>query len=298
LIIEYADEDDTDDDDHFLVDVEKPSCLRCLLSSDCDTFSVPSDGVTSDGVTSDVNGPAVARASTRSPSPSQSTLCGSASSFDAPPPAFLTNKELGDIIHEKADMLLKVIAPDRMKTINKLTHLSKTYTALKVKVVDQFLELLAQEQEEEMHNLARLHPQENRNSPVQYELVLRCAGEPDLDKKYLLGKALLCFSVQFKITDKENVGNHKVSSTVDSEDEFAGWYEPNSFKTKVGMLFGWLKDQGVQYCSSDFNGGEQILCMSDFFPSYIILTLIFFSYLFVQMETLLHTNKKDTAKLE
>jgi hypothetical protein len=294
LIIECADEDDTDDDDLFLVDAEKPSCLRCLLSSDCDTFSVPSDGVTSD-----VIGPAVARATTRSPSPSQSTLCGSASSFDAPPPAFLTNKELADRIHEKADMLLKGIAPDRMKTINKLTHLSKTYTASKVKVVNRFFELLAQEQEEEMRNLARLHPQENRNSPVQYELVLRCAGEPDPDKKYLLGKALLCFSVQFKITDKENGGNRKVSSTVeDIEDEFAGEYEPNSFKTKVGMLFGWLKEQGVQYCTSDFNGGEQILCLSDFFSSYILLTLIFFFYLFVQMENLLHTNEKDTVKLE
>jgi hypothetical protein len=94
LIIECADEDDTDDDDLFLGDVEKPSCLRCLLSSDRDTFSVPSDGVTSDAI-----GPAVARASTRSPSPSQSTLCGTASSFDAPPPAFLTNKELADRIH-------------------------------------------------------------------------------------------------------------------------------------------------------------------------------------------------------
>jgi hypothetical protein len=104
-----------------------------------------------------------------------------------------------------------------------------------------------------MRNLARLHPQENHNSPVQYELVLRCAGEPDPDKKYLLGKALLCFSVQLEITDKENGGNRKVSSTIDSEDEFAGDYEPNSFKTKVGMLFGWLKEQGVQYCSSDFN---------------------------------------------
>jgi hypothetical protein len=98
-----------------------------------------------------------------------------------------------------------------------------------------------------MRNLARLHPQENRNRPVQYELVLRCAGEPDPDKKYLLGKALLCFSVQFKITDKEIGGNRKVSSTVDSEDEFAGEYEPKSFKTKAGILFGWLKEQGVQY---------------------------------------------------
>jgi hypothetical protein len=122
LIIECADEDDTDDDGIFLVDAEKPSCLRCLLSSDCDTFSVPSDGVTSD-----VNGPAVDRASTRSPSPSLSALCGTTSSFDAPPPAFLNNKELADIIHEKADMLLKGIAPDQMKTINKLTLLSKTH---------------------------------------------------------------------------------------------------------------------------------------------------------------------------
>jgi hypothetical protein len=146
-----------------------------------------------------------------------------------------------------------------MKTINKLTHLSKTYTASKVKVVNRFFELLAEEQEEEMRNLARLHPQENRNSPVQYELIMRCAGEPDPDKKYLLGNALLCFSVQLKITDKENGGNHKVLSTVDGEDEFAGEYEPNSFKTKVGMLFGWLKEQGIQYCTSDFNGGEQIL---------------------------------------
>jgi hypothetical protein len=244
LIIECADEDDTDDDNLFLVDVEKPSCLRCLLSSNCDTFSVPSDGVTSD-----VTGPAVARASTRSPSPSQSPLCGTASSSDAPPPAFFNNKELADRIHEKANMLLKGIAPDRMKTINKLTHLSKTYTASNVKVVNRFFELLAEEQEEEMRNLARLHPQENRISPAQYELVLMCAGEPDSDKKYLLGKALLCFSVQLKITDKENGGNHKVSSTVDSEDEFAGEYEPSSFKTKVGMLFGWLKEQGVQYCT-------------------------------------------------
>jgi hypothetical protein len=60
----------------------------------------------------------------------------------------LTNKELADIIHEKANMLLKGISPDRMKTINKLTHLSKTYTASKVKVVNRFFELLAQEQEE------------------------------------------------------------------------------------------------------------------------------------------------------
>jgi hypothetical protein len=60
-----------------------------------------------------------------------------------------------------------------------------------------------------------------------------------------LGKALLCFSVQLKITAKENRGNRKVSITVDSEDEFAGEYEPSSFKTKVGMLFGWLKEQGV-----------------------------------------------------
>jgi hypothetical protein len=151
-----------------------------------------------------VIGPTVSRASTRSPSPSQSTLCGTASLFDAPPPAFLTNKELADRIHEKADMLLKGIAPYRMKTINKLIRLSQTYTASKVKVVNRFFELLAQEQEEEMRNLVRLHPQENRNSPVQYKLVLRCAGEPYPDKKYLLGKALLCFSVQFKITDKEN----------------------------------------------------------------------------------------------
>jgi hypothetical protein len=61
----------------------------------------------------------------------------------------------------------------------------------------------------------------------------------------LLGKAFLCFSVQLKITDKENGGNRTVSSTIDSEDEFAGEYGPNSFKTKVGMLFGWLKEQGV-----------------------------------------------------
>jgi hypothetical protein len=154
LIIECAGEDDMDDDDLFLVDTEKPSCLCCLLSSDCDTLSVPSDGVTSD-----VTDLAVARASTRSPSPSLSALCGTASLFDAPPPAFLTNKEVADRIHEKADMLLKGIAPDRMKTINKLTHLSKTYTASKVKVVNRFFELLPEEQEEEMHNLARLHPQ-------------------------------------------------------------------------------------------------------------------------------------------
>jgi hypothetical protein len=140
-----------------------------------------------------------------------------------------------------------------------LTHLSNTYTASKVKVVNRFFELLAEEQEEEMRNLARLHPQENHNSTVQYELVLRRAGEPDPDKKYLLGKALLCFSVQLKITDKENGDNRKVSSTIDSEDEFTGEYKPNSFKTKVGMLFGWLKEQGVQYCTSYFNGGEQIL---------------------------------------
>jgi hypothetical protein len=163
-------------------------------------------------------------------------------------------------------MLLKGIAPDRMKTINKLTHLSKTYTASKVNVVNLFFELPAEEQEEEMRNIARLHPQENRNSPIQYELVLRWAGEPDLDKKLLLCKALLCFSVQLKITDKENGGNRQVLSTVDSKDEFAGEYEPNSFKTKVGMLFGWLKEQGVQYCTSDFNGGEQILFLFDFFP--------------------------------
>jgi hypothetical protein len=66
---------------------------------------------------------------------------------------------LADRIHEKADMLLKGIAPERMKTINKLTHLSNTYTASKVKVVNHFLELLAEEQDEEMRNLARLHPQ-------------------------------------------------------------------------------------------------------------------------------------------
>jgi hypothetical protein len=114
-----------------------------------------------------------------------------------------------------------------------------------------------------------------------------------------LGKALLCFSVQLKIAAKENRGNGKESSTVDSEDEFAGEYEPNSFKTKVGMLFGWLKEQGDQYCNSDFNGGEQRLWFPNFFIfSYILLTLIFFSYLFVQMDNLLHTNKKDTVKLE
>jgi hypothetical protein len=100
-------------------------------------------------------------------------------------------------------MLLKGIAPDRMKTINKLTHLSKTCTASKVKVVNLFFELLAEEQEEEMRNLTRLHPQENRNSPVQYELVLRCAGEPDPDKKYLLGKALLCLVFSLKLLIKK-----------------------------------------------------------------------------------------------
>jgi hypothetical protein len=125
--------------------------------------------------------------------------------------------------------------------------------------VNCFFELLAEDQEEEMRNFMRLHPQENRNSPFQYKLILRCADEPDPDKKYLLGKALLCFSFQLKITDKENGGNRKVSSTIDSEDEFAWEYEPKSFKTKVGILFGWLKEQGGQYCTSDFNGGEQIL---------------------------------------
>jgi hypothetical protein len=73
-----------------------------------------------------------------------------------------------------------------------------------------------------------------------------------------LGKAILCFIVQLKITDKENGDNRKVSSTKDSEEEFAGEYEPNIFKTKVGMLFACLKEQGGQYCTSDFNGGEQI----------------------------------------
>jgi hypothetical protein len=115
-------------------------------------------------------------------------------------------------------MLLNGIIPERMKTIRKLTHLSKNYTASKVKVVNSFFELLAEEQEEEMRNLVRLHPQENSNIPVQYELVLRCVGEPDPDKKYLLGKALLCFSVQLKITGKENGGNRKVSISKDSEE--------------------------------------------------------------------------------
>jgi hypothetical protein len=91
LIIERADEDDTDDDDLFLIDAEKPSGSRSLLSSDCDTFLVLSDGVSSD-----VTDLAVACASTRSPSPSFSAsfsaLCGTASSFDAQPPAFLNNK--------------------------------------------------------------------------------------------------------------------------------------------------------------------------------------------------------------
>jgi hypothetical protein len=133
LITECADEDDTDDDDLFLVDAEKPSGSHSLLSRDCDTFSVPSDGVKSD-----VTGMTVACASTRSPLSSFSALCGTASSFGAPPPLFLTNKELADRIYEMADMLLKGIASELMKTINKLTHLSKTYTASKVKVVNRF----------------------------------------------------------------------------------------------------------------------------------------------------------------
>jgi hypothetical protein len=54
-----------------------------------------------------------------------------------------------------------------MKTINKLIHLYKNYTASKVMVVNRFFELLAEEQEEEMCNIARLHYQENHNSPIQ-----------------------------------------------------------------------------------------------------------------------------------
>jgi hypothetical protein len=99
----------------------------------------------------------------------------------------LTNKELADRIHEKADMLLKGIAPERTKTCNELTRLSKTYTASKVKVVNRFFELLAEEQEEEMCNLARLHPQENRNSPSSVPARAEVRGQARPGQEMLVG---------------------------------------------------------------------------------------------------------------
>jgi hypothetical protein len=41
-------DEDNSDDDLFLLDAEKPSGSRSLLSSVCDTLSVPTDGVTAD----------------------------------------------------------------------------------------------------------------------------------------------------------------------------------------------------------------------------------------------------------
>jgi hypothetical protein len=191
---------------------------------------------------------------------SLSSASASSSSF-----VFLTNKEVSDSIYGKEDLLLKGVSTSKIQTLNKSTHLSKHYTQRKNKVVHRFFEILTSEKAEEIRNMARKHKNRNHKQPFTYELILRCGGAPDPDKHYLLAKALLCFSLQ-----------HKKDSVWKWEDDelpvvfppgkpaietFEIEYEPNSFKTQMGMLFGWLKYQGVQYSTHNFNGGKLAICM-------------------------------------
>jgi hypothetical protein len=188
------------------------------------------------------------------------SLSSGSSSASASSCVFLTNKEMADKIYEKEDLLLKDVPACQMQTINNLSHLSKDYTRKKNRVVHRFFEILASEKAEEIRNMARKHKNRNRKQRFTYELILRCGGAPDPDKQYLLSKALLCFSVQHKKDTFRTWGDDELPVVLPTgkaaADTFETEYEPNTFKTQMGMLFGWLKEQGVQYSTHHFNGGK------------------------------------------
>jgi hypothetical protein len=176
-------------------------------------------------------------------------LSSGSSSASASSCVFLTNKEMADKIYEKEDLLLKDVPACQMQTINNLSHLSKDYTRKKNRVVHRFFEILVSEKAEDIRSMARKHNNRNRKQRLTYELILCCGGAPDPDKQYLLSKALLCFSVQHKKDTFHTWGDDELPVVLPtgkaSADTFETEYEPNTFKTKMGMLFGCLKEQGV-----------------------------------------------------
>jgi hypothetical protein len=150
-----------------------------------------------------------------------------------------------DTMFEKEDSLIKDLPPKRISAINTFTHLSKLYSNAKLEVVRLFFEILTNEQDEELRSLARKHDNGNHKDQFTYELILSCAAAPHPDNHFMLGKAILCFSVKYTMKEDEKGGNiERERSEAGRITEFGREYEPTTFKTRMGMLFGWLSHRG------------------------------------------------------
>jgi hypothetical protein len=153
----------------------------------------------------------------------------------------------------------KGVPDSKLKKFLKAMTLSAKYDNKKGNLIDCICNIIAEGKY--VFDLAQWVDSGNPLSPKERALVIRLRGAPDPANKLMLGEVMFDFVVNYKMDgeklNKRNSANsrkHKVKRTVwDYE------YELISINTATCTLFGFFKQNAIEFSSTEFRGSKYIV---------------------------------------
>jgi hypothetical protein len=150
------------------------------------------------------------------------------------------------------------ISIEKLKKVRKATDLTVKHDQKKDNTVNRLFEIIAESKDHA--DLAEWLDTGNPLSPKERAFIVRLRGAPSPAKKLMLHEVMFIFAVNYKMDDsaldRSNSANSKKP-----RDQRTSWdyeYEPSSCKTAIGTLFGYFKQNGIEYSSNEFRESKYI----------------------------------------
>jgi hypothetical protein len=147
----------------------------------------------------------------------------------------------------------------KLKKILKATTLSAKHDSKKDNVIDCLYKIITEDKY--LSDLAEWVFSGNPLAPKERALIVRLRGAPDPAKKLMLGEVMFAFAVNYRMDD-EKLSRSNSANSRKPKNQRTVWdyeYEPNSIKTATGTLFGYFKQNAIEFASTEFRGSKYLV---------------------------------------